>query len=335
MANTQLDPTLPTDAYIESAFPVLDRKAKTALISALDTGKLLPNDLKVSNNAVTPLKKVDVSGSGMIVSDGTGLFMLDAVSVTADVTVAGLNGLDTGAQAASTTYYVYVIYNSTSNTIGSLLSISTSAPTMPAGYTFKKRVGSNTTDTSTNFSGGWTSDIPSQFPLLNSQTATVDVTNTLTETNLYSVSLPTNTLTAGRMLQLNVWGDMLKNAVGTLQIKVKLGATTIFDSAAQTPVTSASRQISLIEARIFANAVNSQTNEVRWKWPSGVMVFGITGTVEYGGGPVLNETSILAESSSTEDNSAGARVLAVTATWSVASVSLSARTLGVKTVVFP
>jgi hypothetical protein len=154
--NNQFDVTLPSDPYIESAFPALDRTMKRAIVSALDTGKLLPNDLKVSNNAVTPLKKVDVSGSGMIVSDGTGLWMLDAVSVTADVTVAGLNGLDTGVQAASTTYYVYVIFNGT--TIGSLLSISNSAPTMPTGYTFKKRVGANTTDASTNFSAGWTSD---------------------------------------------------------------------------------------------------------------------------------------------------------------------------------
>lgn len=75
-----------------------------------------------------------------------------SVSVTADITTLGAaNGLDTGAEASSTWYSKWVIYNPTTNTVASLLSISATAPTMPSGYTFKARVGWVRNDGSSNF----------------------------------------------------------------------------------------------------------------------------------------------------------------------------------------
>lgn len=75
-------------------------------------------------------------------------------SCTADVTGSTFNsstgGLDTGAVAASTWYFVWVIYNPTTDTPSCLLSISSTAPTMPSGFTFKARVGAFPTDASAN-----------------------------------------------------------------------------------------------------------------------------------------------------------------------------------------
>jgi hypothetical protein len=62
----------------------------------------------------------------------------------------GANALDTGTEAASTWYYVYVIYNSTTNTVAGLLSISATAPTLPSGYDFKALVGVVRNDGSSN-----------------------------------------------------------------------------------------------------------------------------------------------------------------------------------------
>ena len=73
-----------------------------------------------------------------------------AVNVTADITVSGANGLDTGAEAASTWYNKWVIYNPTTGTAAALLSLSATAPTMPAGYTFKARVGAVRNDVGSN-----------------------------------------------------------------------------------------------------------------------------------------------------------------------------------------
>ncbi|WP_321354512.1 hypothetical protein [Pseudomonas extremaustralis] len=64
---------------------------------------------------------------------------------------AGANGLDTGAggsQTASTWYSVWAIWNGA--TTAGLLSISSTAPTMPSGYTHKARLGWVRTDGTAN-----------------------------------------------------------------------------------------------------------------------------------------------------------------------------------------
>ena len=60
----------------------------------------------------------------------------------------GNGGLDTGAVAASTWYHVYVIQRTDTGVVDGLLSTSASAPTMPANYTKKRRIGSVLTDAS-------------------------------------------------------------------------------------------------------------------------------------------------------------------------------------------
>lgn len=90
--------------------------------------------------------------------DGNGgVFRIDqsySYSCTVDITGSTFNastgGIDTGAVAASTWYYHWVIYNPTTNTPSCLDSTSSTAPTMPSGFTFKARVGANATDGGTN-----------------------------------------------------------------------------------------------------------------------------------------------------------------------------------------
>jgi hypothetical protein len=65
--------------------------------------------------------------------------VLTSVDVSPAITASGANGLDTGAEANSTWYYFYVIYNGT--TTAGLISASNSSPTMPSGYTYKKFIG--------------------------------------------------------------------------------------------------------------------------------------------------------------------------------------------------
>ena len=61
--------------------------------------------------------------------------------LTADITVSGANGLDTGSEAASTWYSVWAIAKSSDGTAASLLSVSATSPTMPSGYDKKRRLG--------------------------------------------------------------------------------------------------------------------------------------------------------------------------------------------------
>lgn len=90
--------------------------------------------------------RVDVAGSVVTVSAGvarasnnadnlqsTGGFAIDPLGT-------GVNGLDTGALGNNTWYRVFAIKNPTTQAVAGLMSIS-DTPTMPAGYTLRRRIG--------------------------------------------------------------------------------------------------------------------------------------------------------------------------------------------------
>lgn len=110
-------------------------------------------NLAVFNNGATPNSKVDLTASEFIVKDAGNIArILSSVSVTADIAAAvGANALDAGTEAVSTWYYLWVIYNPTTGTTASLLSTSSTAPTLPSGYTFKALAGAIYNDGTSNF----------------------------------------------------------------------------------------------------------------------------------------------------------------------------------------
>jgi hypothetical protein len=63
-----------------------------------------------------------------------------AANIDVDITTNGVNGLDVGASVGNTWYAVHVIDGPTVATAG-LLSLSPTAPTLPANYTVFRRVG--------------------------------------------------------------------------------------------------------------------------------------------------------------------------------------------------
>mgnify|MGYP006277948125 CR=1 FL=1 len=97
---------------------------------------------------VTSATQVTVTASELMMKSTTGAYLATSVSVTGTITASGANGLDTGSEASNTWYYVWVIYND--STIALLLSTSSTAPTMPSGYTYKVRVGAIRNDGSSN-----------------------------------------------------------------------------------------------------------------------------------------------------------------------------------------
>jgi hypothetical protein len=73
--------------------------------------------------------------------------------LVADITVSGVNGLDTGAEAANTFYAIYVIADSTGVLpLASLFSTGGDTPTvLPAGYDIWRRVGYVRNNSSSDF----------------------------------------------------------------------------------------------------------------------------------------------------------------------------------------
>jgi stress response protein SCP2 len=101
---------------------------------------------------------------------------------------------------------------------------------MPTGYTFKKRVGSNTTDASTNFSGGWVSDKGTPSLTLKTGSGVGDYTTTsavlvdIDATNLaFAVTVP-----VGQKVLINVsWGGSSTAANALTVVSLSDGTTSL------------------------------------------------------------------------------------------------------------
>ncbi len=97
-------------------------------------------NLVIVNNASHADHQVDVDADEIMLQDANGVTKrVSAVNLTVDIAASGANGLDTGSEAATTWYYIWVINNG--STTAGLLSASATAPTMPEGYTYKALVG--------------------------------------------------------------------------------------------------------------------------------------------------------------------------------------------------
>jgi len=102
-------------------------------------GEGLYRNLSVESTTDTA---VVVSADWITLADASNnVKLVRSVSATIDASTSGLNGLDTGSRANDTWYAVWIIHNPTTNVTGTLLSLSSSAPTLPTDYTFRHRVG--------------------------------------------------------------------------------------------------------------------------------------------------------------------------------------------------
>jgi hypothetical protein len=94
--------------------------------------------------------ELDIRYSIQLMSSVNGsAFTVTNVSLSLNASTGGLNGLDIGSPIANQPYYIWAISNGT--TTGGLISLSSSSPIMPSGYTYKARIGAVFTDSGANF----------------------------------------------------------------------------------------------------------------------------------------------------------------------------------------
>lgn len=149
--------------------PVLKGKAGTLIKSwlktyfdtlyvALSASATLPlsivDGLTLSNNVSDVNNDIDVASGKAVDSAGTENMVL-ASGLTKRLDAAwsvGNNqgGLDTGAEANSTWYHVFLIKRTDTGVVDVLFSTSATSPTMPTNYTKKRRIGSFRNDGSGN-----------------------------------------------------------------------------------------------------------------------------------------------------------------------------------------
>jgi hypothetical protein len=105
--------------------------------------RLLPKQITISNGTDASYD-IDFTAGTFDFDDQSGQATLSAITKQIDAAWAeGTNagGLDTGTVAADTFYYLFAIYNPTTQTSDALFSASKTSPTLPSGYTKKKYVG--------------------------------------------------------------------------------------------------------------------------------------------------------------------------------------------------
>jgi hypothetical protein len=99
----------------------------------------------ISNNVADATNDIDIAVGYCVSDDGTTLMSLgSAYTKRLDATWAvgtGQGGLDTGS-IANASYFVWVIHRTDTSVTDILFSTSATAPSMPANYTKKKRIGS-------------------------------------------------------------------------------------------------------------------------------------------------------------------------------------------------
>jgi hypothetical protein len=149
--------------------------------------------LLLSNNAVTPNTKIDVA-SGSCRDDTQAVDIILSVGwtkTTASFSAGTGNGaMDTGSIAVSSAYHVFLIYNSTTEAVDILISLSATAPTMPAGFTHKRRLRNGFMTDASGFirQGVWRADGSFQFKP--GHAPTVASNRSLLNASLLSLGLP-------------------------------------------------------------------------------------------------------------------------------------------------
>jgi hypothetical protein len=105
-------------------------------------------NLQSSSTGLSAL--VLVSANELSFSNGIGNYVTGtSISLSIDTSTSGVNGLDTGSLSASTWYSVFAIRKADGTTDG-LISLSSTSPTLPSGYTFFVRTGWIRTDATVN-----------------------------------------------------------------------------------------------------------------------------------------------------------------------------------------
>lgn len=125
---------------------LLDPLPPTVQVQSATQGAFTNLKLSAGGTAAS----IAVSYDELVLGDGAGNYVTERnVAGTITTTNAGAGGLDTGALAASSWYSIWRI-GKADGTRAWLFSLSATAPTMPAGYTFKARIGWFRTDGTAN-----------------------------------------------------------------------------------------------------------------------------------------------------------------------------------------
>ena len=141
--------------------------------------------LTLSNNSGDATNDIDVAAGECVTSDGPYWRMALASALTKRLDAAwavgtGNGGLDTGS-IANTTYHIWLIQRSDTLVVDALFSASATAPTMPANYDRKRRIGSVIRESAAIVAFYQVGDSFRRVNSVNASTSVVTFASTLTD----------------------------------------------------------------------------------------------------------------------------------------------------------
>lgn len=103
----------------------------------INMGRLCPHDALLGSPGGDVNTQIAISASGVILFNSNGNpLRVNNFSTTVDITTSGAGGLDTGSESNDVWYYIWAIAQA-NGTASIIMSLSSTAPTMPTGYTYK------------------------------------------------------------------------------------------------------------------------------------------------------------------------------------------------------
>lgn len=181
-------------------------QATTSLIGQV----FLQKPITIANNVSDANNDINFGAGVFQFDDGSGQAVATALTKRLDATfVAGNNqgGLDTGAKANSTRYYMFAIYNPTTLVSDFLFSASKASPTMPSGYTKKQYLGCAITDGSGNIRNGTYYVSKSQYEFVYNSAMIVDLNITNPPTGSRSAATITAPINSYALLSVTYQDD--------------------------------------------------------------------------------------------------------------------------------
>lgn len=126
------------DVTVWTADPIAGAPLTTPVTASLLRGYL-------SGLGMTSRTTTTITYAAGIATDSTNTVVMNVAAATINCATVGALGLDAGGLGVNTWYHAFAI-SKTDGTTSLLASTSASSPTMPSGYTYKRRIGSFKTD---------------------------------------------------------------------------------------------------------------------------------------------------------------------------------------------
>lgn len=112
----------------------------------------IARNLVIINTVANPTFQMDIDADEVLLQSPAGApFKALSVNETVDITAGvGAGGIDAGSEASSTWYFLWLIAKA-DGTVDAILSLSSSAPALPAGYIYQALVGAVYNDSGSDF----------------------------------------------------------------------------------------------------------------------------------------------------------------------------------------